>query len=113
MYLSRRGKRPGIQHRSHPEGGLAPETLPAYFRTLSPFFSSHECEGLPNGHKPMRNTQKPKAAHKEIRILSDEEVGRLLALPDKPTVKKRTPYVAFSLVYRLGLRISEVCDLRL
>ena len=66
-----------------------------------------------NGHQPMRNVQKPKAAQKEIRILSDQEIGRLLALVDKPTVKKRRLYVAFSLMYRLGLRISEVCDARL
>lgn len=113
LHLSRRRKRPGFQHRSEPEGSLAPETLRAYFRTLSTFFSWAEAGGLLNGQQPMRNIQKPRAGHKEIRILSNKEVARLLALLDKPTVKKRTLYVAFSLMYRLGLRISEVCDLRL
>jgi site-specific recombinase XerD len=77
-----------------------------------PSFSGPK-QGLLNGHQPMRNVQEPKASRKAIRILGDEEVARLLALLDKPSVKKRTLYVAFSLMYRLGLRISEVCDLRL
>lgn len=66
-----------------------------------------------NGHQPMRNVQRPKAAHKEIRTLSDEQVGRFLALLGKPTVNKRTLYVAFSSMHRLGLRMSEVCNARL
>lgn len=113
LYLSRRRKRPGFRYRKEPEGGLAPATLSAYFRTLSGFFSWAEREGLLNGHQPMRNGQKPKLAQKEIRILADEEVGRLLALLDSPHIKKRTLYAAFSLMYRLGLRISEVCNARL
>jgi site-specific recombinase XerD len=113
LYRSRRRKQPGSQHRSEPEGGLAPETLRAYFSTLSAFFSWAEAGGLLNGHQPMRNVQGPKAGHKEIRTLSDNQVGRLLALLNSPHIKKRTLCVAFSLMCRLGLRISEVCNARL
>jgi site-specific recombinase XerC len=38
LYLGRRPKRPGFQHRNEPEGGLAPETLRAYYGSLSAFF---------------------------------------------------------------------------
>lgn len=113
LYLSQRPKRPGFRYRNEPQGGLAPATLRAYYRTLSSFFTWAEAEGLLNGHKPMKNVQKPTAGHKEIRTLSDKQVQRFLALLDSPDVKKRTLYVAFSLMYHLGLRISEVCHTRL
>ena len=45
-------------------------------------------------------------------VLSDSEVARFLALLDSPDVKKRVLFVGFSLMWRLGLRISEVCGLR-
>lgn len=113
LHLSRRRKRPGFQHRSQPQGGLAPETLRAYYTSLSAFFSWAEAEGLLNSHQPMRNVQRPKAGHKEIRTLSDRQIRRFLALLDSPHIKKQTLYVAFSLMYHLGLRMSEVCAARL
>lgn len=73
LHLSQRRKRRGFQYRNQPQGGLAPDTLRAYFRALSAFFSWAQAEGLLNGHQPLRNLQKPKAGHKEIHILSDEE----------------------------------------
>jgi len=111
--LSRRPKRPGHQHRSTPTGGLSTETRRGYHRVLSSFFGWCEREGLLNGHRPMQNVPRPRPEHKEMPVLSDGEVARFLALLDKPSSKKRTLFVAFSLMWRLGLRISEVCDARL
>ena len=113
LHLSRRPKRPGHQHRSTPTGGLATETLRGYHRVLSGFFGWCGREGLLNGHRPMQNVPRPRPEHKEIHALSDNEVRRFLALLDKPSSKKRTLFVAFSLMWCLGLRISEVCDVRL
>jgi len=113
LHLKRRPKRPGYQHRTEPEGGLAPETMRHYFWTLRSFFGWSEHEGLLNGYRPMENVPKPASNRPEVRTLSKAEVGRLLDLLDKPEVKKRTLLVAFSLMAGLGLRISEVCNLRL
>jgi len=110
--LSRRPKRPGHRHVTIPSGGLATETLRGHHRVLSAFFGWCEREGLLNGHRPMQNVPRPRPEHKEMPVLSDEEVRRFLALLDKPEVKKATLHLAFSMMWRLGLRISEVCDLR-
>ena len=113
LHLTRRPKRPGYQHRAEPEGGLAPETLRHYYWTLVSFFNWCEDDRLLNGHKPMHNVAKPAKEQKEIRTLSDQEVQRFLDLLDKPEAKKRTLYVSFCLMARLGLRIGEVVKLRL
>ena len=113
LHLKRRPKRPGYQHRKEPEGGLAPETIRHYYWTLVSFFKWCEDERLLNGHKPMHNVAKPAKEQKEIRTLSDQEIERILDLLDKPEVKKRTLYVSFCLMARLGLRIGEVVNLRL
>jgi integrase len=49
---------------------------------------------------------------REVRTLSKAEVQRLLGVLDKPGVSKRTLFVAFSLMAGLGLRISEICGVR-
>ncbi|TKJ29700.1 MAG: hypothetical protein CEE40_07625 [Chloroflexi bacterium B3_Chlor] len=113
LYLAERPKRQGHGYRSKPEGLLATETKRHYHRVMSSFFNWCQREGLLNGHMPMRNIKKPRPEHKEIRTLSDQEVKRFLDLLHQPEAKKRTLYVAFSLMYKLGLRISEVCNLRL
>ena len=112
LHLSRRSKRPGHQHRTAPTDGLATETIRGHHRVLSAFFGWCEREGLLNGHRPMQNVPRPRPEHKEMPVLSDSEVARFLALLDGPTVKKRVLFVGFSLMWRLGLRISEVCGLR-
>lgn len=112
LYLARRPKKPGHQYRSQPKDGLSQETLRTHYRTLSAFFGWCEREGLLNGQRPMRNVERPKADHKEMMVLSDEEIRALLAQVDKPSPERRTRYVAFSLMHRLGLRIGEVCNLK-
>lgn len=113
LHLARRPKKAGFQYRIKPKGGLAPETLRGYHRVLSSFFSWCEVEGLLNGHEPLRNVSKPSPEHKEATVLSDDEVGRFLKLLDGPSPQKRTLFVAFSLMWRLGLRVGEVCSLRM
>ena len=113
LHLRRRPKLPGHQHRTNPQGGLAPETMRHYYWTLVSFFKWCDGERLLNGHRPMHNLDAPASYRPEIRTLSKQEIARLLALVDKPGVKKRTLFVAFSVMARLGLRISEVCSLRL
>jgi integrase/recombinase XerD len=112
-YLKKRPKRRGYQQHTVPKGGLATETRRGYHRVLSAFFGWCEREGLLNGHWPMRNVPRPRPEHKEMPVLTDKEARRFLGLLDKPGVKKRTLFMAFSLMWRLGLRVSEVCDLRL
>jgi len=113
LYLRRRPKRPGHGHITTPTEGLATETIRSHHKALSAFFHWAEREGLLNGHRPMQNVPRPRPEDKEMPVLSDSEVERFLDLVDKPGPKARRLFVAFSLMWRLGLRVSEVCDARL
>jgi len=113
LHLARRPKKPGHQYRSQPKDGLSQETLRGYYRVLGCFFSWCEAEGLLDGYRPMKNVTKPKADHKEITLLTGEGVKALLDLVNKSSPQKRTLFTAFSLMYRLGLRIGEVCNLKI
>ena len=113
LHLARRPKKAGHQYRTSPRGQLSPETIRGHYRTLSSFINWCDREGILNGHDPMRNVGKPQPDHKEMTVLTDDEVRRFLDLLDKPSPQKRTLHLAFSLMWRLGLRVSEVCKLRL
>jgi len=113
LHCLRRQKRPGHGYVTKPDGGLSDETLAAYYRVLSSFFHWCKREGLLNGHWPMENVERPKPHKKVMRTLRKAEVERLLALVDKSGIEGRNLFVAFSLMARLGLRIAEVCNLRL
>lgn len=56
---------------------------------------------------------RPKLARKLPRLLSVDEVDRLLAAPDTSTERGATHAAMLHLMYASGLRVSELCGLRL
>lgn len=57
--------------------------------------------------------EKPKAAKNLPRVLSVEEVDKLLSYIDVSTPLGKRDDALFELIYSCGLRISEVCDLKI
>ena len=62
---------------------------------------------------PAMELDKPKAARNLPKVLSIEQIDSLLDSIDKTSLSGKRDYALFELVYSCGLRISEVCTLKL
>ena len=65
------------------------------------------------GEDPTRLVDRPKVTRRLPRVLSFEEVERLLAAPDTTTDRGVLHAAMIHLMYASGLRVSELCALRL
>jgi integrase/recombinase XerD len=61
---------------------------------------------------PTALVDRPKLVRKLPRVLSFEEVERLLAAPDATTDRGRTHRAMLYVMYATGLRVTELCSLR-
>ena len=64
-------------------------------------------------HDPTAILERPKVVPKLPRVLSYDEVERLLAAPDQATDRGCLHAAMLNLMYASGLRVSELCSLRL
>jgi integrase/recombinase XerD len=62
---------------------------------------------------PMDRVERPKVGRKLPRVLSFEEVDRLLSVPDEQTLRGLRDSAMIHLMYASGLRVTELCELRL
>jgi integrase/recombinase XerD len=65
------------------------------------------------GHDPTRLVDRPRLSRKLPRVLSFEDVERLLAAPDPTTDRGCLHAAMLYLMYASGLRVTELCTLRL
>lgn len=62
---------------------------------------------------PTRMVERPKLGRRLPRVLSYDEVDELLAAPGTATDRGRRDTAMIHLMYASGLRVSELCDLKL
>ena len=75
--------------------------------------SASSCASAPSPRTRPRSSTGPKLARKLPRVLSFDEVERLLAAPDLTTDRGALHAAMLHLMYASGLRVSELCALRL
>lgn len=92
--------------------GNKPQTINMRIRTLRQFFGFLISEGY-LAENPAARVELLKTAKTLIVALSDEQVRRLLAVPDRKTFTGLRDFTIMSLLLDTGLRLSEVTGLLL
>jgi len=89
-----------------------PQTINMRIRTLRQFFGFLVSEGY-LAENPAARVELLKTAKTLIVALNDEQIRRLLAVPNRKTFTGLRDYTILSLLLDTGLRLSEVTGLRL
>lgn len=91
--------------------GVSPATLRRRLAALRAFFAWAVNSGLAT-HNPARDIALPRAENGAFTVLSEYEVNRLLRIPDLRMTICRRDRAMMILNYTAGLRVSELCDLK-
>ncbi|NPV54775.1 MAG: tyrosine-type recombinase/integrase [Firmicutes bacterium] len=107
----------GIEHvaafRDHEMArGVSPATLRRRLAALRAFFAWAVDNGLAT-HNPARNIALPRAENGHFTVLAEDEVYRLLQMPDLRRTLGRRDKAMLVLNYVAGLRVGELCNLKL
>ena len=92
------------------EGGLSPQSVHAYVRTLKTFGSWLVEEEDVEVH-PFERLKPPKLPDTIIEVLSDDEIQRMMAAISPDTVLGARLHAMVLLLLDTGLRASELCGL--
>ena len=90
--------------------GLAPRSVARSLVSIRSFFD-FLVEIGERGENPAVDLEPPRLWRKLPRVLSEDEVERLLALPDLGTALGRRDKAMLELLYATGLRVSELVGL--
>lgn len=93
-------------------GKLAPRTVASYVLTVKAFFGWCLVEDLIKANPSVR-LAKPKIPKKVIAAFTPDHIDRMLAVCDTGTVKGFRDYVLLLVLLDTGIRVSELCGLRL
>jgi len=94
------------------QGKLAPVTVGTYVAIVKSFFSWCVDEDLLE-NSPAARLSKPKTPKKVVVTFTPEHIEKLLAACDTETRTGFRDYVMLLLLLDTGMRVSELCDLRL
>lgn len=108
-----------IQYRDHllNEAGLKNSTVMIRFAALNKFFTFLQMRSAGKFSNPlhMKTLELEKGSHDDNfrrNLLTDDEVRRLLAAPDRYTLIGKRDYLTLCLLANYGLRISEAARLK-
>ncbi len=93
------------------KGKLAPVTVKSYVSTIKTFFSWCVAEELIKTN-PATRLAKPKIPSRVVIAFTPEHIDRMLAVCDTETVLGFRNYVLLLLLLDTGMRVSELCGLR-
>ncbi len=93
-------------------GGLKPSTVNSHISAARTFFGWCEREGYTVSN-PARGLEKQREDELLIQPLTRDEVRRILEQPDLQSFTGFRDYVMMQLLYDTGIRVSELCHLRL
>jgi len=112
LYLQTKTKWSGHPYVPTPKGNLAAISVQTYVRSLRAFFSWLHREGYTE-ENILADLKPPKAPQKLAKVLTDEEIRRILAClhPDTATGCRDTAIIITFL--DTGLRLSELANLKL
>ena len=94
------------------QGGLSPNTIHGYVRTLKAFGSWIHEEGYVQAH-PFERLKAPKLPQTMIEILVEDEIARILGTIKPATYLGARAHAIFLLLLDTGIRASELCSLTL
>ena len=94
------------------ESGKSAATVSRAAASMKAFFAFVKSEGM-IGTDPSLDLRSPKVFKKKPSTLTDSEILRLLAQPDKETAKGKRDKAMLELLAGTGLRVSELIGLRL
>jgi integrase/recombinase XerD len=90
--------------------GLSPFTVNVRIRFLKAFFNALYKEKVINMN-PVENIQLMRVDDDNIEPLTDDEIERIISVPNCSEYAQFRDYVIMFLMLDTGMRISEVCDL--
>ena len=94
------------------QGRLASSTVGTYVSVVKAFFQWCFDEGLLNAN-PAARLSKPKVSQRVIATFTPEHIEKMLAACDTDTRTGFRDYVILLLLLDTGMRVSELCNLRL
>jgi integrase/recombinase XerD len=98
--------------RRQDKGKLAPGTVGSYVLTMKTFFGWCVAEDLIESNPAARLT-KPKIPKNVVAAFSPEHIDKMLAVCDTSTERGFRDYVLLLVLLDMGMRVSELCSLRL
>jgi integrase/recombinase XerD len=93
-------------------GKLAPSTVVSYVLTIKAFFGWCLVEELIKVN-PSARLSKPKIPERVVSAFTPDHIDRMLGVCDTSTVKGFRDYVLLLVLLDTGIRVSELCGLRL
>jgi integrase/recombinase XerD len=112
IHLQKTDKWAGKPQIKKPQGKRSAHSIQGHVRAVKAFWGWLENEGYVE-HNPLAKFPLPKVPDKPVKILTIEQIKKLLAQIDRNIAKGAIYYVILVLLLDTGLRISELINIKL